>query len=149
MPIYNVDSKNLFFSEKRKNVILDGNFVKIIYSTEHFEMTGLQILLRLQSLQRRNDMSGLPDVPGLNDASLCKRRADDLINREFFKDLRSSENANSFEQSSPEYFAVNSQRESLKETHMKISSDRARTCDLAVNSRTLFHLSYRRRKHLQ
>jgi hypothetical protein len=83
MPVYNVDSKNIFFSEKRKNVILDGNFVKIIYSTEHFEMTGLQILLRLQSLQRKNDASGLTEVPILNDASICRRRTEDLINREF------------------------------------------------------------------
>lgn len=49
IPISSVDANNVYFSEKRKNVILDGNFIKIIYSTEHFEMNGLHLLLRIYS----------------------------------------------------------------------------------------------------
>jgi hypothetical protein len=49
IPISSVDANNVYFTEKRKNVILDGNFVKIIYSTDHFEMNGLHLLLQIYS----------------------------------------------------------------------------------------------------
>ena len=49
IPISKVDANNVYFAEKRKNVILDGNFVKIIYSTDHFEMNGLHLLLQIYS----------------------------------------------------------------------------------------------------
>ena len=45
IPIYQADTKNIYFGEKRKNVILDGNFVKLIYSTECFEMNGLHLFV--------------------------------------------------------------------------------------------------------
>jgi len=50
IPISSVDTNNVYFTEKRKNVILEGNFVKIIYSTEHFEMNGLHLLLQIYSV---------------------------------------------------------------------------------------------------
>lgn len=56
MPIDDVDTNNIFFTEKRKNVILDGIFVKIIYSNEHFEMNGLHLLIRLHSLHPNMDV---------------------------------------------------------------------------------------------
>ena len=43
IPVKVVNPQYIFFAEKRKNVIVDGNFIKITYSTAEFEMTGLHI----------------------------------------------------------------------------------------------------------
>jgi len=43
IPVKVVNPQYIFFAEKRKNVIVDGNFMKIIYSTAEFEMNGLHI----------------------------------------------------------------------------------------------------------
>jgi hypothetical protein len=43
IPVKVVNTQYIFFAEKRKNVIVDGNFIKIIYSTAEFEMNGLHI----------------------------------------------------------------------------------------------------------
>ena len=43
MPVENIHSENVFFTEKKKNIIVDGDFVKILYSTGAFEMNGLYI----------------------------------------------------------------------------------------------------------
>jgi hypothetical protein len=34
---------NIFFSEKKKNIIIDGDFMKILYSTDYFVMNGVYI----------------------------------------------------------------------------------------------------------
>ena len=44
VPMNEIKTRNIFFGEKRKNIIVDGDFVKIVYSTESFEMNGLYIL---------------------------------------------------------------------------------------------------------
>jgi hypothetical protein len=44
VPINEINTRNVYFGEKRKNIIVDGDFVKIIYSTDSFEMNGLYIL---------------------------------------------------------------------------------------------------------
>jgi hypothetical protein len=44
VPINEINTRNIYFGEKRKNIIVDGDFVKIIYSTDSFEMNGLYIL---------------------------------------------------------------------------------------------------------
>lgn len=49
IPVSRVDPQNIYFNEKRKNVILDGNFAKVLYSTTDFEMNGLHILIRIKS----------------------------------------------------------------------------------------------------
>lgn len=40
---------NLFFSEKKKNIIVDGSFTKVIYSNNMFSMNGLYIYLPLSN----------------------------------------------------------------------------------------------------
>ena len=49
IPVSRVDPQNIYFNEKRKNVILEGNFAKVLYSTADFEMNGLHILIRIKS----------------------------------------------------------------------------------------------------
>jgi hypothetical protein len=39
---------NIYFLEKKKNIIMDGNFTKLIYSNEWFTMNGLYILFPLE-----------------------------------------------------------------------------------------------------
>jgi hypothetical protein len=50
VPIHKVNTQNIYFADKRKNIIVDGDFVKILYSTESFEMNGLYILVELDAL---------------------------------------------------------------------------------------------------
>lgn len=61
IPISRVDTNNIYFAEKRKNMILDGNFVKIVYSTEHFEMNGLHLLLRIRPSSRFTSICSLDE----------------------------------------------------------------------------------------
>jgi hypothetical protein len=49
VPINNINTQNIYFIEKKKNVIVDGEFVKILYSTDIFEMNGLYIFVELQT----------------------------------------------------------------------------------------------------
>lgn len=51
IPLNNVNTQNIYFSEKKKNVVVDGDFIKIIYSTSGFEMNGLYILLGIESMK--------------------------------------------------------------------------------------------------
>jgi len=39
----------IFFTEKKKNIIIDGIFTKILYSTPYFTMTGLYIQFQICS----------------------------------------------------------------------------------------------------
>ncbi len=41
---YSFNKNNLFFTETRKNIILDGNFTKIIYSDFSFTMNSVYII---------------------------------------------------------------------------------------------------------
>ena len=47
IPLNNVNPQYIYFSEKKNNVIVAGDFIKLIYSTHGFEMTGLYILFEL------------------------------------------------------------------------------------------------------
>ena len=49
--INNIDTQNIYFVEKKKNIIVDGEFVKILYSTDIFEMNGLHILVKWQTIK--------------------------------------------------------------------------------------------------
>jgi hypothetical protein len=42
-------SGSIFFTEKKKNIIINGTFTKILYSTLHFTMSGLYIDFRISS----------------------------------------------------------------------------------------------------
>lgn len=41
---YTFDRKNIFFTDTRKNMVLDGNFTKIIYSDFSFTMNSIYIV---------------------------------------------------------------------------------------------------------
>ena len=43
-----INISNIYFSDKKANVIMDGNFSKIIYSNECFTMNGLYILFPIE-----------------------------------------------------------------------------------------------------
>ena len=45
VPIHLINSHNIYFTERKKNVIVEGDFTKIIYSNDSFEMNGLYITL--------------------------------------------------------------------------------------------------------
>jgi len=47
VPVNEINTRNVYFGEKRKNIIVDGEFVKIVYSTDSFEMNGMYILIEL------------------------------------------------------------------------------------------------------
>jgi hypothetical protein len=42
---------NIYFLDKKRNIIMDGNFTKILYSNEWFTMNGLYILFPVEVLQ--------------------------------------------------------------------------------------------------
>jgi len=42
---------NLYFLDKKRNLIMDGNFTKILYSNEWFTMSGLYILFPIEITQ--------------------------------------------------------------------------------------------------
>ena len=44
VPMNEINTRNIYFGDKRKNIIVDGDFIKIVYSTDSFEMNGLYIL---------------------------------------------------------------------------------------------------------
>jgi len=41
---------NIYFLEKKKNIIMDGNFTKILYSNSWFTMNGLYVLFPIEVL---------------------------------------------------------------------------------------------------
>lgn len=55
VPINDVNIQNVFFGEKRKNIIVDGDFIKIIYSTDSFEMNGLFIFIEFEPLIKEKE----------------------------------------------------------------------------------------------
>jgi hypothetical protein len=48
IPANNINTQNIYFADKKKNIIVDGDFIKILYSTESFEMNGLYIFVELE-----------------------------------------------------------------------------------------------------
>ena len=59
IPASKIDAQNVFFMEKKKNVIVDGEFVKILYSTPAFEMSGLYIFAEFTDIFQRSKNEGV------------------------------------------------------------------------------------------
>jgi hypothetical protein len=49
IPVHTVNPQNIYFTEKKKNIIVDGDFTKILYSTDVFEMNGLYIFIKFET----------------------------------------------------------------------------------------------------
>lgn len=45
--------KNIFFLESKKNNVMNGNFIKILYSTEYFTMNGIYFDFPIQNFERK------------------------------------------------------------------------------------------------
>ena len=43
IPVETIDVNNVFFAEKKRNVVIDGDFVKILYSNESVEINELYV----------------------------------------------------------------------------------------------------------
>lgn len=52
VPVNNICTNNVYFGEKRKNIIVDGDFVKILYSTDSFEMNGMYIFIEFETINQ-------------------------------------------------------------------------------------------------
>ena len=52
IPLNKINTQNIYFTDKKKNIIVDGDFIKILYSNEFFEMNGLYILFHLENTPR-------------------------------------------------------------------------------------------------
>ncbi len=72
VPLNNVNTQNIYFSEKKKNVVVDGDFIKILYSTSGFEMNGLYILLGIET-QKDPVSSNWMQMPVRNTPLTSKR----------------------------------------------------------------------------
>jgi hypothetical protein len=49
--LHKTQLSNIYFLDKKRNIIMDGNFTKIIYSNDCFTMNGLYILFPIEVLQ--------------------------------------------------------------------------------------------------
>ena len=47
MDVSQFDINNIIFSDSKKNIIMDGNYIKIIYSDECISINGLFFYLQL------------------------------------------------------------------------------------------------------
>ena len=41
IPVYDINAQNIYFVDKKRNIIVEGDFIKIVYSTDAYEMIGL------------------------------------------------------------------------------------------------------------
>jgi len=41
IPVDNINPQNIYFVDKKRNIIVEGDFIKIVYSTDSYEMIGL------------------------------------------------------------------------------------------------------------
>jgi len=79
--LFSFDIKNVFYLEKTKNVIIDGEFSKIIYSTPDFVMNGITIYCK--KIDRINQHSGNTDrylLGGLQSSSINRSNSRDTLN---------------------------------------------------------------------
>jgi hypothetical protein len=66
IPIESINQQNIYFVEKKKNIIVEGDFVKVIYSTESFEMNGVYIAIDFCAFSRGGSYGLVPnkiDIP--------------------------------------------------------------------------------------
>ncbi len=54
IPLNKINIQNIYFTDKKKNIIVDGDFIKLLYSTNVFEMNGLYILFELDKTSRQD-----------------------------------------------------------------------------------------------
>jgi hypothetical protein len=66
IPVHAVNTQNIYFTEKKKNIIVDGDFTKILYSTDVFEMNGLYIFTPFHIL----NVAMLPAANQLKNANI-------------------------------------------------------------------------------
>lgn len=79
IPIHNINPHNIFFADKKKNIIVDGDFIKIVYSTDSFEMNGIYILVELEPLHNQASFPQNHSVNrGKNDARFLPGTQDDM-----------------------------------------------------------------------
>jgi len=59
LDLQKITLSNLFFLERKTNIIMDGNFTKLMYSTEWFTLNGLYILfpVELTSVEKNTNKS--------------------------------------------------------------------------------------------
>lgn len=48
---------NIYFLEKKKNMVMDGNFTKLIYSNDYFVMNGLYIVFPIEIINFEKNMN--------------------------------------------------------------------------------------------
>jgi hypothetical protein len=86
IPVNNINTQNIYFTEKKKNIIVDGEFIKILYSTEVFEMNGLYILIEFDSLQfcAFSKTSRFTDTTDMNNWTQSQNRSTQSIPRRIF-----------------------------------------------------------------
>lgn len=54
IPIEIINPTNVYFVEKKKNIIVEGDFVKVLYSTDSFEMNGVYIAINFCVMKPSN-----------------------------------------------------------------------------------------------
>lgn len=74
VPIDEINTRNIYFGEKRKNIIVDGDFVKIVYSTDSFEMNGMYILIEFVTANhlKRPDSIYIEDQSVVKPGGVCQ-----------------------------------------------------------------------------
>jgi hypothetical protein len=72
---------NIYFLDKKRNIIMDGNFTKIMYSNDKFTMNGLYILFPIETIsnERNSNMfrfnpHNTNNVTAINDISKLEYR---------------------------------------------------------------------------
>ena len=92
IPLQKVNTQYIFFAEKRNNIIVDGDFVKIMYSTESFEMNGLYILVELDTVvssQQWNVRQSItPELEEVSDYPVKQMRIASAAYNEYAGSLR-------------------------------------------------------------
>ena len=80
IPIDFINPTNVYFVEKKKNIIVEGDFVKVVYSTDSFEMNGVYIAIDFCTFQK--SACGIKSVPSshrlwteVNPENECEFRA--------------------------------------------------------------------------
>jgi hypothetical protein len=62
IPANKIDTRNIYFMEKKKNVIVDGDFIKILYSTPEFEMHGLYVFAEFETAKQMHSVLSIRDM---------------------------------------------------------------------------------------
>jgi len=82
IPAHNVNPQNVYFLDKKRNIIVEGDFIKILYSTESYEMTGIYIMINLVTIKNVYDKGGFDQnvfrcVPQVSDETAIPITKDD------------------------------------------------------------------------